>query len=304
MLTVNGGAATRAQLLAVDGRAGLGSAIAKGQVVRQFRGVYTAANPDIHTRLAALDLFLGEKVVVCMFTAAILYGFGTERPDGLHVYDPGRRLRPTPNLVVHQRDGAPLQKVAGRLASTPPWTAVECARVARRPRALGLLDAALRSGLCDAANLAHTVDVHHGRRGIVQVRELLPYVDGRAESAMESEARLVMIDGGLPHPLPQYEIRDLTGRLWRVDFAWPDAKVAAEYDSVEWHSGREGMLRDKLRTARLQECGWTIIPITVDDVRRNPVELVGRIRHHLSRAQSGLSVCAATRTRTVGAMSH
>jgi very-short-patch-repair endonuclease len=101
---------------------------------------------------------------------------------------------------------------------------------------------------------------------------------------MESEARLVFIDGGLPPPDLQYEIIDRYGKLWRVDFAWPDDKVLAEYDSVEWHANPEGWKHDRMKTARLQECGWTTVPIVVDDVRKYPYELVSRISGHLERA--------------------
>ena len=60
------------------------------------------------------------------------------------------------------------------------------------------------------------------------------------------------------------------------EFAWPDAKVAAEYDSVEWHAKPEGFKHDRLKAARLQDCGWTTISATVDDIRRRPEELVRR----------------------------
>ncbi len=60
-----------------------------------------------------------------------------------------------------------------------------------------------------------------GRRGIVAVRELLPLADERAESPMESEARLAMIDGGLPIPELQFEVVDGNNDLRRLDFAWP-----------------------------------------------------------------------------------
>lgn len=102
---------------------------------------------------------------------------------------------------------------------------------------------------------------------------------------MESEARLVFIDGGLPLPELQYEIIDLQGNLWRVDFAWLDAKVVAEYDSVEWHASPEGWKRDRMKAARLAECGWTVVPMVVDDVRKHPYELVRRISGHLERAR-------------------
>ena len=78
----------------------------------------------------------------------------------------------------------------------------------RRPRALATLDAALRSRRCDRAELARAAVAQAGRRGIVQVRELLVLADPSAESAMESETRLVMLDGGLPSPALQFEIVD------------------------------------------------------------------------------------------------
>jgi hypothetical protein len=141
----------------------------------------------------------------------------------------------------------------------------------------------LRSMRCTRSELENAVAQQRGRRGIVVVRELLPLADGRAESAMESEARLVMIDRGLPLPELQYPIRGRDGELWRVDFAWPQARLVAEYESIDWHVGRNEMLRDKTRWGMIQELGWTIIPIVVDDVRRKPDRLAERIANHLRR---------------------
>ncbi|MCG7606614.1 MULTISPECIES: hypothetical protein [Mycobacterium] len=254
-----------------------------GAIIRVWHGIYALTPPDTLDRLAGLDLIAGKPMVACLHTAADLYGFGTESDARLHVLDPGVRMRPTAGLMVHQRIGAPLQRVQGRLATAPGWTAVEIARTLRRPRALAVLDAAMRSGTCGDGELDAAIREQKGRRGIVNVRELIEYADGRAESPMESEARLVFIDGGLPLPELQYEIVDLYGKLWRVDFAWPDAMVVAEYESMEWHASPAALKHDRLKVARLQECGWTSIPLVVDDVRRNPLDLVARVRHHLER---------------------
>jgi hypothetical protein len=226
----------------------------------------------------------GKLIVACMATAAQLYGFDTEKDDRIHILDPGVRMRPTSGLMVHQRIGAPLRRVQGRLATAPAWTAVEVARTLRRPRVLATLDAALHCGACTAEDLHAAIREQKGRRGIVKVRELMQQADGRAESPMESEARLVFIDGGLPMPELQYEIVDRCGDLWRVDFAWPDAMVVAEYESMEWHVSAEALKHDRIKTSRLQECGFSVIPIVVDDVRRRPFDLVGRIFHHLDRS--------------------
>lgn len=102
---------------------------------------------------------------------------------------------------------------------------------------------------------------------------------------MESEARLVMIDYGLPLPELQYPIYGRDGELWRVDFAWPEARVAAEYESIDWHSGRTEMMRDKVRLAGIQELGWTVVPLVVTDVRYRPRRMAERIATHLSRPQ-------------------
>ncbi|MGI9123642.1 MAG: hypothetical protein ACR2JM_02670 [Mycobacterium sp.] len=286
MMRRGSGLATTAELLTVMTRQQLDVQVRKQGLFRVWRGVYSLRSPDLMLRLRALDLVAGDHVVACMNTAADLYGFGVDSSDAVHVLDPGFRLRPTNGLMVHQREGAPLQLISDRRATSPAWTAVEMARQLRRPRAMATLDAVIHSGWCTPADLAETVDRQRGRRGIVGVRGLLPFADGRAESAMESEARLVMIDHGLPRPELQYLIRGRDGECWRVDFAWPEARVAAEYDSVQWHAGRSEMLRDKMRFAGVQDVGWIVVPIVVDDVRRTPARMCERIRSHLCRAAS------------------
>lgn len=279
-----GGYATTAELLQVMSRQQLDRQVKKGRLVPVWHGVYGRTTPDLIGRLTALDAHLGQRAVACLGTAAALYGFDTEGTDRVHVLDPGVRLRPASGLMVHQRGGAPLQQVRGRLATAPAWTAVEVARELRCPRALATLDAALHSGCCTPAELVSAVSEQRGRRGIVTVRALVQLADGRAESAMESEARLVMIDQGLPLPELQYVIHGRAAESWRVDFAWPDHRVAAEYESIEWHAGRAEMLRDKRRFAAIQQLDWTVIPIVVTDVRQYPSQLAGRIADHLERA--------------------
>ncbi|MCI4677019.1 type IV toxin-antitoxin system AbiEi family antitoxin domain-containing protein [Candidatus Mycolicibacterium alkanivorans] len=285
VFAANGGLATTAQLLAVMSRKSIAGHVRAGAMVRVWHGVYALEQPSVIGRLAGLELMTGRPAVACMSTAAKLYGFDTENDDRIHVLDPGIRLRPTAGLRVHQRTGAPLRRIAGRLATAPAWTAVETARALRRPRAVATLDAALRCGACTKVELEAAAREQKGRRGIVNVRNLLPHADGRSESAMESEARLVFIDGGLPPTEIQYQIVDHYGDLWRADFAWPEAMVAAEYDSMEWHANPTAWKRDHIKTSRLQECGWELVRFVVDDVRRQPVELVHRVASRINAAR-------------------
>lgn len=254
------------------------------QLVKIWPNIYSRIDPDAPTRLSGLDLKCGEPVALCLGTAAKEFGFDTEDVSDLHVLNPrGSRLRDDSGLTVHRRDGVPLTSMRGRPLSAPSWTAVEVARSLRRPRALGTLDAALRSGTCTAADLLIAASQQAGRRGIVTVRELIPLARPGAESPMESEARLVMHDGGLPEPVLQYEIIDRDGRLWRVDFAWLEERVIVEYDGFDFHSSPDDLRRDRQKRAALEELGFRVISIVGDDVRRQPAAMVRRIGAALAR---------------------
>lgn len=282
IFAANGGVATTAQLTTVISRKMVASLMRTGAIVRVRRGVYAPRSPEVADRLAALDVLNANPVVACMGTAAGMYGFDTENDDRMHILDPGVRIRPDAHVMVHQRLGAPLRRVSGRLATAPAWTAIEVARTLRRPRALATLDAALRTKACTTAELDAAAAEQRGRRGIVAVRDLLPHADPRAESPMESEMRLVFIEWAVPTPELQYEIVDRSGQKWRVDFAWPQAKLAAEYDSIEWHANPASFTRDRIKAARLQECGWTTIPAVVDDIRKHPEHLVRQVLWRLN----------------------
>lgn len=278
--------ATSGQILRLVSRRAFDAELKVGSLERIWQGIYCRGQPDDHLRLRGLDLSCGTRVAACLGTAAAMYGFDTEEPRDLHVLNPpGCRLRSTDGLVVHRRDGAPLVMVDGRRITSPSWTAVEVARGLRRPRALATLDAALRSGACSRADIWRAAIEQAGRRGIVGVRNLVPVADPRAESPMESEARLAMIDGALPTPELQYEVVDGNGELRRLDFAWPDQRVAVEYDGMDWHSGPDAMKRDRRRQAALADVDWAVLAIVFEDVRYRPWEFVGRIDALLRRAR-------------------
>ncbi|MDA2894641.1 type IV toxin-antitoxin system AbiEi family antitoxin domain-containing protein [Mycolicibacterium sp. BiH015] len=281
------GVATTGQILNHVPRRRFEKLVETGVLERLWHGIYCRGEPDDEIRLRGLDLSADRRVAVCLGTAAAMYGFDTEQAPDLHVLNPpGCALRDADGLVVHRRDGAPLVTIDGRRATSPAWTAIEVARSLRRPRALATLDAALRSGACTRPDMCRAAIEQKGRRGIVAVRNLLPLADARAESPGESAARLAMIDGGLPTPELQYEIVDGNGDLRRLDFAWPEAGVAAEYDGMDWHSEPEAMQRDRRRQAALLAVGLTVIPIVSEDLRDGGWEMVVRVGEQLRRARA------------------
>lgn len=285
LLDLQGGVVTSAQALTFLTRRGLEAELKHGPLQKIWYGIYGYGSVTTELLLRGLDLATGTRVAVCLGTAAAVHGFDTEEPVDLHVLNPPhQQLRSADGLVVHRREGAPLSEVAGRPVTAPEWTAIEVARSLRRPRALATLDAALRSGTCSRRGLQRAASRQAGRRGIVAVRELLPLADPLAESAMESESRLMMLDGGLPAPVLQHQIVDRDHRIWRVDFAWPSRRVAVEYDGVVWHEGPEAFVHERRRRAALQEIGWVVVSIIADDVRRRPWETIRRIETQLGRA--------------------
>lgn len=287
LLSAQHGVATSGQILERLTRRQFKSAVNTGVLERMWQGIYSAGEPTDEVRLRGLDLSTGKRVAVCLGTAAALFGFDTEQPRDLHVLNPpGCALRDADGLVVHRRDGAPLVVADGRRTTAPAWTAIEVARSLRRGRSLATLDAALRSGTCSLPDLWRAALEQKGRRGIVAVRDLLPLADARSESPMESEARLAMLDGNLPVPELQYEIVDGNGELRRLDFAWPEFHVAAEYDGVDWHGESNQMLRDRRRHNALGDVDWTVIPIVFEDVRYHPSDMVGRIGGRLQHARA------------------
>jgi very-short-patch-repair endonuclease len=66
----------------------------------------------------------------------------------------------------------------------------------------------------------------------------------------------------------------------RVDFAWPDAKVAVEYEGL-WHGQAQHVARDRRRLNELAAAGWTVVFVTAADLR-DPVQLIARIAAALS----------------------
>jgi hypothetical protein len=287
LLELQRGVATSGQILHCITRYAFDRMVDDGRLERMWQGIYCRGEPTDGARLLGVDLSCGRTVAVCLGTAAALHGFDTENTTTLHVINPPQcQLRSADGLSVHRREGAPLVVVDGRPVTAPAWTAVEVARGLRRPRAFATLDAALRSGTCERTDLWRAAVRQAGRRGIVAIRDLIPLADPRAESPMESELRLVVLDAGLPTPTLQHEVVDGNGQLRRLDLAWPEYRVAAEYDGVPWHSGADELRSDRVRQVALQDIDWVVISAMFDDVRYRPADLVARINHQLRRTRA------------------
>jgi hypothetical protein len=98
------------------------------------------------------------------------------------------------------------------------------------------------------------------------VRRALDLVDVRSESPPESWVRVACALGGLPAPVPQFDVVDDGTWLARVDLAWPEARVVVEYEGEHHFDGLQ-IARDDVRLGRLVAAGWTVVRLSAADLR-------------------------------------
>jgi len=123
----------------------------------------------------------------------------------------------------------------------------------------------------------------HGRNGVVRLDlaiDGLPADSNAAESGPEIHLLRVLLDGGLPVPVPQHNVR-AGGGNYRLDLAYLDAKLAIEYDGADVHTRVESFVGDRRRQNDLVEAGWTILRFTHADLRDRPQVICRQVSRHL-----------------------
>ncbi|WBQ08011.1 hypothetical protein [Kribbella sp. CA-293567] len=222
--------------------------------------VYVAVDtPDTpELRSAAAALVLPEGAIASGQLAAWIHGI------------PTTALRTDDKVSIHwTSEAADTVRVAGLTVVSPTATGVELALTLPRPFALSAVDALLRSGRVERADLEVLLDDYAGHRGIPQARQIFKYADSRAESPGESWLRLRLLDAGFGRPELQMRIKG-PDRDYRVDVAYPDPvdnrRLGLEYDSDRWHSRDRQQTRDEKRRTDLAGLGWHIIPVHRPDL--------------------------------------
>ena len=254
-------------------RARLRRAVASREVVRVVHGAYVRSDVELTeiVRAQAASLVLGATAVLCDRTAAWVLGvdcFRYAELDGvprlescvLRGHEPTERSEVTGRSRDLQPDD--IIEIAGVRVTSPLRTAADLLCLLPRREALAAADALMRIHGFTVRDLRRLLVRYFRRRGVIQARGLAPLVDGRAESSGESWARLEIVDHGLPVPVPQYWINVGGVPTYRLDLAYPRARIAIEYDGEEHHSGPADRLRDERRRAWLRAHGWRVIVLT------------------------------------------
>ncbi len=98
------------------------------------------------------------------------------------------------------------------------------------------------------------------------------------ESVLETKFRQLLRAAGLPEPIPQYEITLRDGTTARVDFAYPERRIAIELDGAQYHFGDVAERRDRRRDNQLGDVGWYVRHFDWDDVTQRADYVVGLLK--------------------------
>ncbi len=254
-------------------RNALGAAVDERRLVRLMSGLYVRADvsmtPLLRARAAAL--VISDHAVVCDRTAAWIWGVECHAYAELDGTPPlessvlrGHRATERPEVRGGTRDlrDDDWVLVEGLRVTTPLRTALDLGCSLPRRTAFAVMEALMRAHGFTRADLRRMLPRYFRRRGVVQLRQLVPLVRADAESQRESWARLAIVDHGLPEPVAQFWVTEAGRPVFRLDLAYPRARIAVEYDGEEWHTSERDRSRDQRRRAWLEERGWVVVVLT------------------------------------------
>ncbi|WFE62626.1 hypothetical protein [Micromonospora sp. WMMD714] len=145
--------------------------------------------------------------------------------------------------------------------SSPALAAWETAAWLEPVRAVGIVDSLLGSGLTSPAALSEIARRFADRRGGRRARRVFDLADPAAQSPPESHLRVRLVLAGLPRPVAQHPARLPSGLFLHPDLAWPEFRVAMEYDG-HWHTDPDQLHRDRRRLNQLVAAGWIVLHVT------------------------------------------
>ncbi|MCS3844409.1 endonuclease domain-containing protein [Microbacterium sp. AK031] len=117
------------------------------------------------------------------------------------------------------------------------------------------------------------------------IRASLPLACERVESPKETETRLLLVDSGLPEPIVQHEVWADGRMLGRCDLAYPELRIAFEYEGDGHRTEKEQWRKDIQRQRYLEGEGWIVIRLTQADLDK-PEMLIASIRRAMSAPRS------------------
>ena len=266
--------------------------LARGLWMAVHRGVYAVAGVPLsfEARVLAAVFAAGPGACASHTSAGVLWRFDAIVCDMPVVSAVGRPRRHIPGVVAHDsrslaaRD---ITKLGIVPVTTPGRTLLDLAAVLESPALEDALDCAIRRDLVNAAGLRRRLAAMdaRGRPGVPVLRQLLDDRVGAngSGSRLENMVWRVLVNAGLPRPVRQYEIHGEIGdSVARVDFAYPDSRIAIEVDGYEFHSKRTDWERDLVRQNKIAALGWLVLRTTKRQIDEHPGEFIAAVRRRLT----------------------
>jgi hypothetical protein len=256
-----------------------------------FPGVYIDhAIPDtLVVRARAAMRILPGDAVASHATAARLWGGAV--PD-----DPALHFSFTRHNVSSKVDGIKIHRFRepfatwhrhGIRVTTPEQTLIHLTRALGLVELVALADQFVRRDVTSPEALFAAAASWPGQ-GARLARQAAGLCRSRVDSPAETRVRLLMVLAGLPEPRVNYPILRFDGtEEYRLDLAYPEVKLAIEYDG-RWHDDPQQRALDEARRGELVRRGWYFIVLVAADVFEQPDATLARL-HQVLR-QHGIPV--------------
>lgn len=277
------------------------SLLRSGDLIRMRYGVYATRSAvawamDDPRRRHALLVFaattsVGLDVVASHHSAALMHGLDLLTPapaDVVTLTGPAERRSNRPDsagIVFHMGALPPahVTKCLGAPVTTVARTVVDLGRTLTFTDAVVVADSALRLGKTAKPELSGVAAACARWPGVAQACQAIGFADDRAESVLESCARVVFHERGLEAPDLQVDFRG-EGFSFRGDFYWARWRTIAEADGMGKYENPE-RARDQLRRDRLlRDAGYKVIHFTWRELFDTPEAVIARIRKAFASA--------------------
>jgi G:T-mismatch repair DNA endonuclease (very short patch repair protein) len=162
-------------------------------------------------------------------------------------------------------------------------TVVDIARTATFKEGVVAADCALHNRTATAREMRQVIAACKGWPGTEKARRVADFASNQPESVIESCARVVFHEHGLPAPEMQVDLHDSHDRLIaRPDFVWPQYRTIALTDGMFKYRARSAVRKHLDREARLDTEGWKVIHVTWKELFGDEAGLIARVSRALS----------------------
>lgn len=262
-------------------------------------GVYLSYDgaPTVAQREMAALLHAGPGSVITGGSALVRHGVRVPPPGVVDVLVPAARIRRASGFVRPLRTVRMPERtwVDGALVYAMPARAV--ADAARGFADVGdvrtVVADAVQRGVCSVAELATELTAGPVR-GSALLRQVLAEATDGVRSTAEGKLLDLIKAESLPAPMLNAKLYDGEAFVATPDAWWPDAGVAVEVDSREWHLSPHEWRRTMTRHTAMSARGIIVLHFPPRQVRDEPGSVVAAIRSALEkgRARSPLPIRA------------